>query len=200
MNHQEYIKAIEHEQTLIRRLFAGRKKRAAAIEKITAKRYVHLIGKFFSKENDPDSVYCIDKVVTSANYVMSDQVDVVLCCSCLGTTYSGIDSKTIAGVYIHYENITFKPNVDIDEYLKGRFVDRTKAVERFDNLLGQLRTNMGYNTMPDRELTWEDMMLIHKCIKDAMNKYLYAFQTMEGQKKVYEDVLRRYKEMKENRL
>lgn len=54
--------------------------------------------------------------------------------------------------------------------------------------------------MPDRELTWEDMILIHKCIKDAMNKYLYAFQTMEGQKKVYEDVLRRYKEMKENRL
>ena len=54
--------------------------------------------------------------------------------------------------------------------------------------------------MPDRELTWEDMMLIHKCIKDAMNKYLYVFQTMEGQKKVYEDVLRRYKEMKENRL
>lgn len=48
----------------------------------------------------------------------------------------------------------------------------------------------------DLELTWEDMMLIHKCIKDAMNKYLYAFQTMEGQQKVYEDVLRRFKEKK----
>jgi hypothetical protein len=68
---------------------------------------------------------------------------VVLCCSCLGTTCSGTDCKTLIGVYIHYDNITFKPNVDIDEYLKGRFVDRTKAVERFDNLLGQLRTNMG---------------------------------------------------------
>ena len=44
----------------------------------------------------------------------------------------------------------------------------------------------------DLELTWEDMMLIHKCIKDAMNKYLYAFQTMEGQKTVYEEVLKRF--------
>lgn len=48
----------------------------------------------------------------------------------------------------------------------------------------------------DLELTWEDMILIHKCIKDAMNKFLYAFQTMEGQQKVYEDVLRRFKEKK----
>ncbi len=37
MTHQEYIKAIEHEQTLIRRLFVCRKKRAEAIENITDK-------------------------------------------------------------------------------------------------------------------------------------------------------------------
>lgn len=46
------------------------------------------------------------------------------------------------------------------------------------------------------ELTWHDMMLIHKCIKDAMNYNLYAMSTAEGQQKVYEDVLRRFKEMR----
>ena len=45
-------------------------------------------------------------------------------------------------------------------------------------------------------LTWEDMLTIHKCIKDAMNHNLYAFSTMEGQKKVYEEVLERFKKSK----
>lgn len=48
----------------------------------------------------------------------------------------------------------------------------------------------------DNELTWEDMLIIHKHIKDAMNKYLYAFQTVEGQQKIYEEVLKRFKERK----
>ena len=45
-------------------------------------------------------------------------------------------------------------------------------------------------------LTWKDMMLIHKCCKDAMNYNLYAWQTAEGQQKIYEDVLKRFKARK----
>lgn len=45
-------------------------------------------------------------------------------------------------------------------------------------------------------LTWKDMLIIHRHIKDAMNKYLYAFQTVEGQQKIYEDVLKRFKAQK----
>ena len=49
----------------------------------------------------------------------------------------------------------------------------------------------------DLELTWEDMMIIHKCIKDAMNYHLYKMmEGMEGQKVVYQEVLKRFKEMK----
>lgn len=45
----------------------------------------------------------------------------------------------------------------------------------------------------DLELSWEDMMLIHKCIKDAMNYHLYKMmEGMEGQKIVYEEVLKRF--------
>ena len=46
-------------------------------------------------------------------------------------------------------------------------------------------------------LTWEDMLIIHKCIKDATNYHLSAFQTVEGQQKIYEDVLKRFKAQKE---
>lgn len=143
MNHQEYIKAIEHEQALIRRLFSSKKQRAKVIEKITAERYAHLVGKFFTKETDPDSVYRINEVITRANYVMSDQVDVVLCCSCLGTTGTGTNGKTLVGLYIHNDNITIHPSIDIDEHLAGRFTDKAKALEKFDKLTEQLRINLG---------------------------------------------------------
>ena len=49
----------------------------------------------------------------------------------------------------------------------------------------------------DLELTWEDMMLIHKCIKDAMNYHLYKMmEGVEGQKVVYQEVLKRFKDLK----
>ena len=49
----------------------------------------------------------------------------------------------------------------------------------------------------DLALTWEDMMIIHKCIKDAMNYKLYKMmEGIEGQKEVYEEVLKRFKEIK----
>lgn len=124
MNHQEYIKAIEHEQTLIRRLFVCRKKRAEAIENITAERYAHLIGKFFTEKKDPDIVWRINKVFTRANFLRSDQVDVVLYCSCIGTSFRSDEEKTLIRIDIYNRMFTMRPSDDIDEPLTGRFVDK----------------------------------------------------------------------------
>ena len=53
----------------------------------------------------------------------------------------------------------------------------------------------------DLELTWEDMMIIHKCIKDAMNSHLYKMmEGLDGQKIVYEEVLKRFKDLKIKQL
>ena len=49
----------------------------------------------------------------------------------------------------------------------------------------------------DLKLTWKDMMIIHKCIKDAMNYHLYKMmEGVEGQKVVYQEVLKRFKNLK----
>ena len=46
-------------------------------------------------------------------------------------------------------------------------------------------------------LTWEDILIIHRCIKDAMNFKLYKMMKgVEGQKEVYEEVLKRFKAQK----
>ena len=59
----------------------------------------------------------------------------------------------------------------------------------------------GYNQAEkDNELTWEDMMIIHKCIKDAMNLHLYKMmEGVEGQKIVYQEVLERLNEKRKEK-
>lgn len=66
------------------------------------------------------------------------------------------------------------------------------------NAVKRIVYQLGYEqAKKDLELTWEDMMIIHKCIKDAMNFHLYKMmEGMEGQKIVYEEVLKRFKNMK----
>ena len=82
----------------------------------------------------------------------------------------------------------------------------SKAEERACQYTGYCRNQSfkdylnGYSQAEkDNVPTWEDMMLIHKCIKDAMNFHLYKMmEGIEGQKIVYEEVLKRFlKERKE---
>ena len=49
-------------------------------------------------------------------------------------------------------------------------------------------------------LTWNDMLLIHKCIKDTMYFKIYKMmEGIEGQKEVYEEALKRFKAQKEEK-
>ena len=69
------------------------------------------------------------------------------------------------------------------------------------NLLARKAYLKGYHQAEkDLELTWEDMMIIHKCIKDAMNYHLYKMmEGVEGQKVVYQEVLKRFKDFRERK-
>lgn len=189
MNHHEYIKAIGHEQSLIRRLFASRKNRVKKIEKITTERYAHLIGKFFTKENDPDSIYRINEITTRANYIESDQVDVVLCCSCLGTTNTGREGEKIAGLYVHNENITIHPSIDIDEHLAGRFVDKVKALERYYKLTEQLKNNLNLNEKPEKEVGKISRAAIAFALLSILENEEGEPSTMLGEMDKYDDVM-----------
>lgn len=189
MNHQEYIKAIGHEQSLIRRLFASRKNRAKKIEKITTERYAHLTGKFFTKENDPDSIYRINEITTRANYIESDQVDVVLCCSCLGTTNTGREGEKILGLYVHNENITIHPSIDIDEHLAGRFVDKVKALERYYKLTEQLKNNLNLNEKSEKEVGKISRAAIAFALLSILENEEGEPSTMLGEMDKYDDVM-----------
>ena len=46
MTHEEFLKAVQHERSLIKRLFKSKAKRERAIKRLIKERFAHLIGKF----------------------------------------------------------------------------------------------------------------------------------------------------------
>lgn len=100
--------------------------------------------------------------------------------------------------------LSFLDNLEIKEVDLEKEVDdwyNTKASKEFENVLYSDIENcakhffeLGLNA--SNPLTWEDMMTIHKFIKDAMNLHLYEWSTIDGQQKIYEDILKRFKDLK----
>ena len=81
-----------------------------------------------------------------------------------------------------------------EEWVGNQYGSYGDVNERFRGIYQE-----GYHQAEqDLELTWEDMMIIHRCIKDAMNFHLYKMlEGLDGQKIVYQEVLKRFKERKE---
>lgn len=87
----------------------------------------------------------------------------------------------------------------LDEEIRKRFtIRRSDDTEEGIDMQRASDFSDGYHQAEqDLAPSWEDMMIIHKCIKDAMNFHLYKMmEGMEGQKIVYEEVLKRFKNMK----
>ena len=143
MTQQEFLDAVKHQQSLTRKIMANRRRRSECIQEAARERYKHLIGKFFTDKKDPDIVWRINKVFTRANFLRSNQVDVVLYCSCIGTSFRPDEEKTLIGIDIYNRQFTMRLSDDIDELLTGRFVDKEIALERFNNLTEQLKNNLG---------------------------------------------------------
>lgn len=59
MTHEEFLKAVQHERSLIKRLFKSKAKREKAIKRLIKERFAHLVGKFCKVE---DRIYYIVEV------------------------------------------------------------------------------------------------------------------------------------------
>ena len=146
MTHQDYIRVVEHEQSMIRRLFASRERRETAIEKATRERYAHLIGKYIIRPQHSDDVWRINDIGIRAGFVGSDKVEVVLDCCCIGSSVTGHNLDIVTGLYAHHENFFMNPMTDIDEHLSGRFVSEDVAREHVGKLFKSLARHAGFPT------------------------------------------------------
>ena len=59
MTHEEFLKAVQNERSLIKRLFKSKAKREKAIKRLIKARFAHLVGKFCKVE---DKLYYIVEV------------------------------------------------------------------------------------------------------------------------------------------
>jgi len=57
MKQEEYLAGIKKQQSLIRKLFANRKRRSEVIDELTRERYDHLRGKFFKAGGERFKAY-----------------------------------------------------------------------------------------------------------------------------------------------
>ena len=110
MKQEEYLAAIKKQQSLIRKLFANRKRRSEVIDEITRERYGHLRGKFFKADFEHFKLrngvtYYIAAVHGETSADDSDKVQT--CLECRYVMRSALYPGVIMNDSQEYDNIAF---------------------------------------------------------------------------------------------
>lgn len=98
MTHEEFLKAVQHERSLIKRLFKSKAKRERAIKRLIQERFAHLVGKFCKVE---DNLYYIVQVCGRAEDKEVKPIVNVLLLSPDETMFKG-DFKTLGFAFQPY--------------------------------------------------------------------------------------------------
>lgn len=133
MNQQEYQAAIKKQQSLIRKLFANRKRRNEVIQEIVDERWKHLVGKFVCLHSGSEEFNCISgfKSVADAD---TDKVEIIVQLKFM--LPSKQDGK-IVGVTVYEDEMPqhFTPDDDIEQRLADRLVSYDRVIKQF-NMIG----------------------------------------------------------------
>ena len=141
MKQEEYLAAIKKQQSLIRKLFANRKRRSEVIDELTKQRYDHLRGKFFKTPKDDDRFKAVDggttlyicDICAESNYISSEQVNVNIECRCIVKLYKGYGKDQILNEITFYnKSFRFAPEDDIDEILAPLYITKNQAIDELN--------------------------------------------------------------------
>jgi hypothetical protein len=144
MKQEEYLAAIKKQQSLIRKLFASRKRRSECIDEITNDRYGHLVGKFFKADGEYFKQYkgvtfYIAKVHGNIKDAATDEVVVCLECRFI------MQSAVLPGLHIECDstndNIGFYTEMfrfgmadNLDEILAPLYIPEEKAAKEVSEI------------------------------------------------------------------
>ena len=138
MKQEEYLAAIKKQQSLIRKLFANRKRRSEVIDELTRERYAHLRGKFFKTPKgdsrfcsvDEDTTLYICGVYAESNFLMSDKAYVCIVCRYISQSYQlDGDKKIVRGFETYSQAFRFGIADNLDDILAPLYVTKEKAAE-----------------------------------------------------------------------
>ena len=141
MRQEEYLAAIKKQQSLIRKLFANRRRRSEVIDELTRERYYHLCGKFFKADQEPfyrfkGITFFIAAVHGETKADHSDEVVINMECRYMKQSavyiYPGIVVENIEGhdnIAFFTETFSFTLEDNLDEILAPLYIQKERAVE-----------------------------------------------------------------------
>jgi len=151
MKQEEYQAAIKKQQSLIRKLFANRKRRSEVIDELTRERYGHLRGKFFKAYGErfkayEGVTYFIAAVHGDTKADDSDAVVVSIECRYImrSAVYPRITINTIDGhdnIAFFTETFRFASDDNLDEILAPLFIQQEKAAEEVNGMYNDFIKN-----------------------------------------------------------
>ena len=150
MKQEEYLAAIKKQQSLIRKLFANRKRRSEVIDELTKQRYDHLRGKFFKTPKDDDRFKAVDggttlyicDIYAESNYINSEQVNVNIECRCIVKLYKGYGKDQILDEITFYnKSFRFALEDDIDEILAPLYITKNQAIDELNAIYDEFVKN-----------------------------------------------------------
>lgn len=151
MKQEEYLAAIKKQQSLIRKLFANRKRRSECIDEITRERYGHLRGKFFKADGErfkryKGVTYYIAAVHGGSKDTVTDEVVISLECRyvMLSALYPGVimnDVKEHDNIAFFTESFRFTPADNLDEILAPLYITEESAAKEVSAMYDEFIKN-----------------------------------------------------------
>lgn len=150
MKQEEYLAAIKKQQSLIRKLFANRKRRSECIDEITRERYDHLRGKFFKAPKgdsrfcgvDDDTTLYICDVGAASDYIQSDEVEIVLICRYINKSFNLDNRKEIIrGIDYWATSFRFAPKDNLDDILAPLYITEESAAKEVSAMYDEFIKN-----------------------------------------------------------
>ena len=150
MKQEEYLAAIKKQQSLIRKLFANRKRRSEVIDELTRERYGHIVGKFFKAGGERfkryDGVtFFIAAVNGDTSESGTDKVVVSLECRYVmrSAVYPGVYPKIEGHDNIAFftEKFLFTMDDNLDDILAPLYISQDKAAEEVNAMYDEFIRN-----------------------------------------------------------
>lgn len=150
MKQEEYLAAVKKQQSLIRKLFANRKRRSECIDELTRERYGHLVGKFFKVPKGDSRFRAVGEYTTlyicgvyaESNFVMSDEAYVCIACRYISQNYQlDGDKKIVRGFETYSQSFRFNPEDNLDEILAPLYITQEKAAEEVNAMYNEFIKN-----------------------------------------------------------
>ena len=143
----EFLKGVQKQRSLIRKLLAGEKRRSEVLTDLARQRYGWMKGKFFETRDEwrglnKEMMFCIKDFEANAKNVYNDEVVVRMICTTVNAL-GEVKTRTVNKMVCYDETVRFNPEDDIEKELAQLWVGWEAVDERMQEWYENMRRRYG---------------------------------------------------------